>query len=96
MDFYHNGHEGDVQEHFDEACEELSVEHVDGLVVPRILTLQVDGVQNVLDEGRQNHSQQDGILESKNKLDRSSSGNNAVAGMVNKQEVHGSQKSHER
>jgi len=44
-------------------CEELCIEHVDGLVVPGILTLQVDGVQKVLDEGRQHHGHQDGILE---------------------------------
>jgi len=43
-------------------CEELGVEHVDGLVVPGILTLQVDGVQNILDEGRQDHGQEDGVL----------------------------------
>lgn len=109
MDLYHDGHEGDVQQHFDETwdgkhifepgchhsivnyahivqkkerrgqkyssfsfnfsfaaeystCEELSVEHIDGLVVPGILTLQVNSVQNVLDEGRQHHGQQNGIL----------------------------------
>lgn len=43
-------------------CEELSVEHVDRLVVPGILTLQVDGVQEVLDEGGQDHGEQDGVL----------------------------------
>lgn len=43
-------------------CEELSVEHVDRLVVPGVLTLQVDGVQEVLDEGGQDHGEQDGVL----------------------------------
>lgn len=43
-------------------CEELRVEHVDGLVVPRVLALQVDGVQQVLDEGGQDHGEQDGVL----------------------------------
>lgn len=38
-------------------CEELSIEHIDCLVVPGILTLQVDGVQKVLDEGGQNHGE---------------------------------------
>lgn len=43
-------------------CEELSVQHIDGLVVPGILTLQVNSVQKVLYEGRQHHGEQDGIL----------------------------------
>lgn len=43
-------------------CEELSVEHVNCLVVPGILTLQVNRVQKVFNEGRQHHGQQDGIL----------------------------------
>lgn len=43
-------------------CEEFSVEHVDGLVVPGVLALQVHSVQDVLDEGRQHHGQQDGVL----------------------------------
>lgn len=43
-------------------CKELRVEHVNRLVVPGILTLQVDGVQEVLDEGGQHHGEQDGVL----------------------------------
>lgn len=43
-------------------CEELGVEHVDGLVLPGVLTVQVDGVQQVFDEGCQHHGQQDCIL----------------------------------
>lgn len=43
-------------------CEKLSVKHVNRLVVPGILTLQVDGVQKVFDEGGQYHGEQDGVL----------------------------------
>lgn len=43
-------------------CKKLGVEHVDRLVVPGILTLQVDGVQKVFDEGGQDHGEQDGVL----------------------------------
>lgn len=43
-------------------CEKLCVEHVNRLVVPGVLTLQVDGVQKVLDEGGQDHGEQDGVL----------------------------------
>lgn len=49
-------------------CEELGVEHVDGLVVPGVLTLKVNGVQDVLDEGRQDHGQQDGVLRRTKKI----------------------------
>lgn len=51
-------------------CEELGVEHIDGLVVPRILTLQVNGVQKVFNEGGQHHGQQDGILRGTERRDR--------------------------
>lgn len=43
-------------------CKELSVEHIHSLIVPGVFTLQVDGVQDVFDERRQHHGQQDGIL----------------------------------
>lgn len=43
-------------------CEELSVEHVDRLVVPGILTLQVNSVQKIFNKSCQYHGQQDGIL----------------------------------
>ena len=42
---------------------ELGVEQIHGLVVPGVLGLQVDGVQDVLDEGHQHHRQQDLVLE---------------------------------
>lgn len=49
--------------HLDQGtCEELGVEHIDGLIVPGIFTLQVDCVQNILDEGSQHHGEQDGVL----------------------------------
>ena len=100
MDLDHNGHEGHVEQHLDEAwqthdaintshqavtmvlfavlrdkagvglggvggctSDELCVEHVDSLVVPGVLTLQVNGVQQVLGEGGQHHGHQDGVLQ---------------------------------
>lgn len=124
-------------------CEELSVKHVNCLVIPGILTLQVDGVQKVFYEGGQHHGEQDGVLgerqqpagsdilcllkcrlaitnsrmkanfelrlrkhtlwsvtwdmtylKPKHQLDRSSSGDDAVTCMVDKQEVKDTQQSY--
>jgi hypothetical protein len=46
-------------------CEQLCVEHVYGLIIPRVLALEVHRVQHVLDEDGEHHSHQDGILEGK-------------------------------
>lgn len=43
-------------------CKQLCVEHVHGLVVPGVLTLEVHGVQHILDEDGEHHRHQDGIL----------------------------------
>lgn len=59
----HDGHEGHVQQDLDKACKQLCVEHVHGLVVPGILTLEVHGVQHILDEDGEHHGHQNGVLE---------------------------------
>lgn len=46
-------------------CEELSIEHVDSLIFPGILTVQVDSVQKVFNKCCQHHGQQDCILKDK-------------------------------
>lgn len=43
-------------------CKELSVKHVHSFILPWVLTLEVDGVQCVFNEGGENHGHQDGIL----------------------------------
>lgn len=48
-------------------CEELSIEHVDSLIFPGILTVQVNSVQKVFNKCRQHHGQQDCILKDKKK-----------------------------
>lgn len=58
----HDGHESHVQEHLNEACKELRVEHVHSLVVPGVFALEVHGVQDVLDEDGEHHGHQDGVL----------------------------------
>lgn len=44
-------------------CKQLRVEHVHSLVVPGILTLEVHGVQHILDEDGEHHGHQNGVLE---------------------------------
>lgn len=44
-------------------CKQLRIEHVHGLIVPRVLALEVHGVQHILDEDGEHHGHQDGILE---------------------------------
>lgn len=50
-------------------CEELSIEHVDSLVLPGILTVQVNRVQKVFNKCGQHHGQQDCILKEEEKKD---------------------------
>lgn len=68
MDFNHDGHKGNVQQHFDKTCEELGVQHIDGLVVPGVLALEVHSVQHILNEGGEDHRHQDGVLKPKDEL----------------------------
>lgn len=44
-------------------CKQLRVEHVHSLVVPGVLTLEVHGVQHILDEDGKHHGHQNGVLE---------------------------------
>lgn len=92
----HDGHEGHVQQNLDEACKQLCVEHVHSLVVPGVLTLEVHGVQHILDEDGEHHRHQDGILKAKHQLHRSPTGQDAVIGMADEEEVQDAQKEHER
>ena len=65
VDSDHDDKEQDVEQNLDESNEEFSVEHKNGLVLPRILTVKVNGVEDILDEGIDDNSEKDGILESK-------------------------------
>lgn len=48
-------------------CEELCIEHVHSLVVPRVLTLEIDGVQDVFDEDGEHHGHENGVLRKEKK-----------------------------
>lgn len=80
--FDHYGHERHVQQHLKKACKELCVKHVDSFIFPRVLALEVNGVQDIFDEGGENHGHQYRVLKSEDQLYRGSSGDDAVAGMI--------------
>lgn len=92
----HDGHEGHVQQDFDEACEQLRVEHVYGLIVPGVLALEVHGVQHILDEDGEHHGHQNGILKAKHQLHRSPPGEDAMISVADKEEVQDTQEEHKR
>lgn len=92
----HDGHKGHVQQDLDKACKQLRVEHVHGLVVPGILTLEVHGVQHILDEDGEHHGHQNGILKAKHQLHRRPSGQDAVISVADKEEVQDAQEEHKR
>lgn len=75
-------------------CKQLRVEHVHGLVVPGILTLEVHGVQHILDEDGEHHGHQNGILKAKHQLHRRPSGQDAVISVADKEEVQDAQEEH--
>ena len=54
--------------YFDSADDQLGVEHEDGLVLPRVLSLQVYGVKRVLHDRVDHHGQQDRVLLAKDEL----------------------------
>ena len=68
----HDHEEEDVEEDLDEAYEEFSVEHEDSLVLPGVLAVQVNGVEDILDEGVDDNGEEDGILETKHQLNTGS------------------------
>lgn len=49
---------------------QFSIEHENGLVVPRILAVQVDAVQDVLDQRVGDDRQQDSVLKTKDQLEK--------------------------
>jgi len=64
----HNIKTNEALMNLDEANDKLGVEHKDGLVFPRVLAVQVDAVQHVLDQHVCDDGQQDSVFEPKYKL----------------------------
>ena len=49
--------------------------------------MQVDGVEDILDKGVDDNSEEDGILKSKDKLDTGSLGQGGGVGMLNEKQI---------
>ena len=54
--------------YLDKPNDELGVKHEDSFVVPRVLTVKVDAVQDVLDEGVGDDCQQHCVLKPEHQL----------------------------
>ena len=85
VDTDHDDEEEDVEQHFDKTNKELCVEHEDGFVLPGVLTVQVNGVEDVLDEGVDDDGEQDGVLEAKHELDTGALGEGGGVGVLDEE-----------
>ena len=52
----------------DKSDRKFCVEHEDGLVVPRVLAVKVDAVQDVLDDGVGHDCEEHSVLETEHQL----------------------------
>jgi hypothetical protein len=87
----HDHKEEDVQQDLDEPNEQLSVKHEDRLVLPWVLTVQVDGVEDILDKSVDDNGEKDGILKPKHQLYTSPLGECGGVGMLDEKQVQRSQ-----
>ena len=87
VDTDHDHEEEDVQENLDEADEQLGVEHEDGLVLPRVLAVKVDRVEDVLDDGVDHDGEQDGVLEAEHELHAGPLGEGGGVGVLDEEHV---------
>jgi len=83
----HDDEEEDVEEHPDQSDGQLSVEHKHCLVLPRVLAVQVDGVEDVLDQGVHDNGEQDGVLKAKDQLDAGALGQSGGVGVLDEKGV---------
>lgn len=68
MNLDHDGNENQIEEYLDEAHDELSVEQIDCLVLPRIFIVKINEMKNVLHYDVQDDRKQDCVLEKNNKI----------------------------
>ena len=66
--------EEDVEEHPNQGDSQFCVEHKDCFILPEVLAVQVDGVEDILDQRVHDNSEQNGILKAEDKLDTGSLG----------------------
>ena len=87
VDADHDDEEEDVEQHFDKTNKEFRVEHEDSLVLPGVLTVEVDRVEDVLDEGVDHDGEQDGVLEAEHELDAGALGEGGGVGVLDEEHV---------
>lgn len=85
----HDDEEENVEEDLDKADKQLGVEHEHGLVLPRILRVEVDRVEDILDHQVNHDGQQDGVLEPEHELDTGALGQGRGVGVLDKEHVEG-------
>ena len=68
--------------YLDTPNDELGIEHEDGLVLPGILGVKVDPMQDVLNEGVGHDGEEDGVLEAEDELHRGTLAQGGVVGHV--------------
>jgi len=84
----HDHEKEDVEEDLDKTNQKLSVKHENSFVLPRVFTMEVNGVEDILDQGVDNNSQEDGVFESKHQLDTCSFCQGGSVGMLYEKQVH--------
>lgn len=89
VDAHHDHEEENVEEDLDEANDKLSVQHEDCLALPGSFTVEVNGVEEILDQGVDNDGNQDGVLKTKHQLDAGSLGESAVVSVLDEQSIQG-------
>ena len=92
----HDDEEEDVEQHFDKTNKEFCVEHEDGFVLPGVLTVEVNGVEDVLDEGVDDDGEQDGVLEAKHELDTGALGEGGGVGVLDEEHIQGGEDQSQR
>ena len=76
--------------YLDETNDKLCVQHENGLVLPRVFTVQIDSVQDVFDQGVGHNRQEDGVLKAERQLHGGALGHGRVVGVGDEVDVqHG-------
>ena len=85
----HDDEEEDVEEDLDKADKQLGVEHEHGLVLPGVLRMEINGMEDILDDEVDHDGQQDGVFEPKHELDACALGEGGGVGVLDEEHVEG-------
>ena len=84
----HDDEEEDVEEHPDQSDCQLGVEDEHCLILPGVLAMKVDGVEDVLNQGVHDDGEEDGVLKAKHQLHARSLGQRGGVGVLDEKCVH--------